>query len=200
MLAGFQDAFVALAADGRLRRAFAEDPAAALASFERDARARGGCVLGDRERAALLALPAAELERYARSLVEKRWGELAKVVPLTLRVAPSLAGAYRAWAVDHPARIEESVLPPGIAEALRALPALRAHLAGEGEAAYAADLCSFEALRAASRVDGGERSLRARHAIHVVAADVTRGLLPVDPPHSPTEVRWAHGRAEWRPL
>ena len=115
MLVGFQDAFVALAADLALRRRFAADPDGALAGHDLDAR----------ERAALRAIPREALERFARALVAKRWHELARVVPLTLRVAPALAAHHRAWALVNPARAGEAILPPGVAEALRAEAARR---------------------------------------------------------------------------
>jgi hypothetical protein len=181
VLVGFQDAFVALAADARLRR----DREAALA----------GSALDDRERAALRAVPDDQLERYAQSLVAKRWGELARVLPLTLRVAPGLAERYRAWALEHPATAHDTVLAPGVAEALRA-PLSR--LLDERDPPYAPDLATFEALRAASRGDGEARSLRSRFAIHAIAEDIARGLLPIDPDPEPTELRFERDRVRWR--
>jgi len=173
-----QDAFVALATDAKLRRLFGQDRDAALAGFD----------LGVNERAALRALPFEPLDRYARSLVEKRWGELVRVVPLTARVAPSLDAKYRAWALEHPAHVRDGVLPPGIAEAQRALIAMRTALSDEAEAIYAADLYSFETLGAASRSDGIERTLRSAFAIQDIAAEIARGLVPIDPDRAPTQI------------
>ncbi len=182
MIAGFQDAFVALCTDVRLRR----DREAALARFQLD----------DRERAALRAIPADALDRYARSLVAKRWGELARVLPLTLRVAPRLRERYTRWALGHPAAALDTVLAPGVVEALRApLPAL---LCDEAEPPYVAELAQFEALRAASRADGHVRAQKAQFAIHAIADDVARGLLPIDPGRSPTELRFERDRVRWR--
>jgi hypothetical protein len=189
MLAGFQDAFVALAADARLRRRFAAAPEAVLGEFELDAA----------ERAALGAIPPSHLERFARSLVAKRWGELARVVRLTLRVAPSVGRRYHAWALEHPAPVVDQVLAPGVAEALRALPSLHQALArDEGEAAYAADLLGFEVRRAASRGDGAAREMTSHFPIHQIAADVARGLLPTDPRPAPTALRFEAARVRWR--
>jgi hypothetical protein len=151
VLSAFEDAFVQLAADARLRRELARDPDGALAAFALDAR----------ERAVLRAIPHAELERFARTLVAKRWGDVARVVPLTLRIAPDLGARYRAWALEHPARASDGVLAPGVAEALRALGPLCEQLP-----AVAADLLAFEVLRAASRGDGEPRRLRSRFAVH----------------------------------
>ena len=173
-----QNAFVALATDASLRRAFAQDRDAALAKFAIDAT----------ERAALRALPIEALERYARSLVEKRWGELARVVPLTAKVAPSLRDKYRAWALEHPAVVRDSVLSPGAIEAQRALIAMRSALSDEAEAVYAADLYAFETLGAASRCDGMTRGMHSEFAIQDIAAEVARGLVPIDPDRCPTEL------------
>lgn len=190
MLAAFQEAFVALAADAAARRSFARDAAAYLAGFELD----------QAERAALCAIPREQLESYARSLVAKRWSELARVVPLSLRVAPSLRERHRAWALEHPARVRDGVLSPGAAEGLRALAPLSARLAAqEGEAAYAADLLAFEVLRAASGEDGVPRSLLSRFALSEIAEQVARGLLPIDPELAPTELRFERERVSWRP-
>ena len=188
MLVGFQDAFVALAADAALRRRLRTDPDSALAGFELDSR----------ERAALTAIPIDALDRYGRSLIAKRWGEVARVVPLVQRVAPNLGDHYRAWACVTPARVTAMTLSPGVGEALRALGAVRAALGHPAEASYAADLWSFEVLRAASRGDGEPRTLSSRFAIHEVAAEVERGLLPIDPAPTPTEVRCERDRIHWR--
>jgi hypothetical protein len=178
VLAAFQDAFVALVTE----------PRCDLGRFE----------LEPHELAALRAIPAAELARYARSLIEKRWGELQRVVALTARVAPSLGDRYRRWAHENPARVREDVLSPGAAEALRALPSLRAALADEAEAAYASELYEFETLRAASRCDGVPRRLRAAHAIHAIADDIARGLVPIDPDRAAHEYVFGRDRVHWR--
>jgi hypothetical protein len=183
VIAGFQDAFVALCTDVRLRR----DREATLARFRLD----------DRERAALRAIPADALDRYARSLIAKRWGELARVLPLTLRVAPRLHERYTRWALAHPATALDTVLAPGVVEALRA--PLAALLCDEAEPPYAAELAQFEALRAASRADGHVRAQKARFAIHAIADDIARGLLPIDPDFAPTELRFERDRVRWRP-
>jgi hypothetical protein len=189
MLAAFQEAFVSLAADACLRRRFAAEPEAALQAFE----------LAEPERAALRAIGLERLERFARALVSKRWGELARIVPLTLRVSPSLPRRYRAWALEQPALAVDGVLSPGVAEGLRALPALHASLVSdEREASYAADLLAFELLAAASRGDAEPRGLNSRFALAAIAADVRRGLLPVDPEPRATELRFERERVHWR--
>jgi hypothetical protein len=191
MLAAFQQAFVALCADARLRQAFARDAGAVLAAYD----------LSPPEHAALAALSPAELERFARSLVAKRWAELARVVPLTLRVSPQLPQRHRAWALEHPARPLDHVLSPGVAEGLRALAPLAACLAADQrEARYASELLAFEVLRAAAHADGLARELSCSFAILEIAAEVKRGLLPVDPDPRPTRLRFERERIRWQAL
>ncbi|MCE9578789.1 MAG: hypothetical protein K8W52_37035 [Deltaproteobacteria bacterium] len=171
----FQDAFVAIVADAALRRRFRVEPDAVLDGFALDADAR----------AALRGIPLDELERFARSLVAKRWHEVARIVPLTARVAPSLGERYRAWVAEHPAPVSLALLSPGAAEARRALPALHAALAADdAEARYAADLLAYEVIRAT----GGE--LRARYDLDAIAHEVARGLLSVDPEPAPRVYRF----------
>jgi hypothetical protein len=191
VVAAFQDAFVALAADVQLRRAFARDPDAALRALD--------VQLDPRARAALAAIDPAALDRYARSLLAKRWSDVARVVPLAERVVPQLGARYRGWLAEHPAPAHDTVLGPGVAEALRALPALRAQLSGDGDTPYAADLYAFEVLRAASCGDGERRALRSRFAIHAIVEDVARKLLPTDPPLAPHDYAFERTRVSWRP-
>lgn len=189
MLAGFQEAFVSLVADARLRRHFAADPEATLLPF----------ALAAAEQAALRAIPFERLERFARGLVSKRWGELARLVPLTLKVSPSLPRRHRAWALEQPALARDTVLSPGAAEGLRALSALHAGLVSDArEACYAADLFAFEVLGAASREDGELRGLKSRFTLVAIAEDVWRGLLPVDPEPAATELCFERAQVRWR--
>lgn len=179
-----------LAADAALRARFARDPERALAPFELTAR----------ERAALCSIELADLERYAQSLIAKRWDEVARIVPLAIRVVPSLGALYRTWAASHPARGEPASPSPGIAEALRAERALAAMLADEAHAPYAADLWRFEVARAAARRDGVVRMLSTRFAVHALGDDIARGLLPFDPPVRATEYRCERERVLSRDL
>lgn len=182
MLARFQDLFVRLCADAALRARFRADPAAVLDEAD----------LGERERRALLGIPGDALERYARSLVEKRAREVAKVLPLTRRVAPSVLARYRAFLEQSPAEVADPALDPGAAEALRALSHLcRALRDDEGEAPYAPALLAFEVLRAASRADGQVRTLRCRYRADLLARDVEEGQLPVDPEPAPCLFRFS---------
>jgi hypothetical protein len=184
VIARFQEALVALATDRALRRRFAREPDAALASFALDPRAR----------AALLAIPFDALERYASSLENKRWGEVARVVPRTLKIAPSLRRSYCTWLGGHPAPAEDHVQSPGVSEALRALPALRAALSNDGEAVYAAGLYEYEALAAASRTDGAPRTLASRFALHDIARALDGGTIPIDPDLAPHAYRFERAR------
>src|SRR5262245_54086412 len=181
MLADFEDAVVALATDASLRRRFASDRAGALEGFALDAR----------EREALASLSLDGLERYARSLVSKRWGEVAKVISLTLRIAPSVERRYRAWLAESPAPAADSVLGPGQAEALRALSTLHAELSEDpGEAPYAADLLAYEVLAACARADGVSRGLVTRHPLPEIVVELERGVVPLDPEPGHFELRF----------
>jgi len=188
VLAALQDVLVAVATDRAARRRFARDREAVLAGYE----------LGERELAALRALPLAAIERYAASLELKRWGELARVVPRTLRIAPSLPAIYRRWLGEHPAPAEDGVLSPGAREGLRALGELRAALADDRHADYAADLVTYEVLGAATREDGVARGFTARFAVHDLARSIDRGLVPIDPEPAPHDYRFARARVAWR--
>ncbi|NVB81217.1 MAG: hypothetical protein HOV81_22670 [Kofleriaceae bacterium] len=188
MLVDFQNAFVRIVTDARSRQRFFRDPDELLADFS----------LGEQERAALRALPRDAIERYAHSLVAKRWDQVQRIVPLTLRVCPHLGVEYRAWALEHPARVSEMRLSPGAAEALRAHDALRSVLDDESQASYAADLWSFEVLRAAARGDGQARTLASRFPIVEIAREIESGLLPIDPAPDATEVVFDGPRVRWR--
>jgi hypothetical protein len=187
VLASFQDAIVRLVTDERLRTRWTEDPAGVMALFR----------LTVREETALRSIPRASLSRYASSLVAKRAHELIKAAPLTRRVCPSIEQRYARWLVRHPAPAAFTVLPPGVAEAMRALAALVPMLAADdGEACYAADLFTWETLSAASRLDGQDRLHHSIYAVHELIPDLHRGLLPIDP--YPTRITYrfgAHGVA-----
>jgi hypothetical protein len=131
----------------------------------------------------LAGLSETDLRRYARGLRQKHWAEVAATVPLSTRVIPQLKARYEAWLRAHPPQTRDTVLSPGAAEALRALPVLADGLAGDPEQApYAAELLAFEVLAACSRADGTPRTLRARYAIHAIVTELGAGLIPVDPP------------------
>jgi hypothetical protein len=190
MLADFQNAYVRLCADRRFRERAREAPAEALAGYE----------LSARERRALLGIDAAQLDRYADSLLAKRCRELAKALPLTRRACPSIVERYRTFLRDHPAPRGDSPLDPGTAEGLRAIDNLRARLfADDGEAPWAADLLAFELCASASKSDGRVRTFASRWRIHEVAAEVKQGLLPLDVPEEPTELRFDGAGIRHRP-
>jgi len=135
---------------------------------------------------ALGALDAAAVLRYARGLRHKRWDDVRATVPLSTRISPTLGARYQAWLAAHPPAAQDTVLPPGAAEALRALPALTHDLADDpGEASWAADLLAFETLRACARADGQPRTLHTQVAVHQLVDELHAGLLPVDPPRDP---------------
>jgi hypothetical protein len=75
---------------------------------------------------------------------------------------------------------------------------MHAALAHAREAPYAADLWTFEVLRAAARGDGAARVMTSRFAIDAIAAEIHRGLLPIDPDPAPTEIRFTRDRVMWR--
>jgi hypothetical protein len=188
MLADFQEALVALATDRGLRERYRE----------RGQEAFDGLSLDAAELRALHAIPVHALERYARSLVAKRWDEVARTVPLTRRLVPELGDRYRAWAASHPMTAADGVLTPGAAEALRALDAMRDALSSPRHAVYAADLYAFEVLGACSRADGRARTMSSRWHMGEIAAELRRGLLPIDPSERATELRFEGSGVRWR--
>ena len=190
MLADFLNALTHVIARASVRRRFFEDPASVLAAF----------ALSAEERRALVAIDRAALDRYATSLVEKRWHELARSVPLSLRVSErALRHAYVAWLAEHPSPPADTALDPGVFEGLRALAALRASLETKTHlCAFAGDLLAYELSRAASKQDGQERSLNASFAVHSIVADLERGVIPIDPAPQSTRYRFTEAGVQWR--
>jgi hypothetical protein len=188
VIAGFQDALVALATDRALRRRFAMDGEAALAAFALEPRAK----------AALLAIPFEALDRYASSLEVKRWDEVARVVRHTLKIVPGLPQLYRAWLGAHPAPAVDGVQPPGVAEALRAMPAMRAALATDEHAVYVADLYTYETF-ASARLADVPRGFASRFALHAIVRELDAGVIPIDPDPAPYVYRFEPDRIRWRP-
>jgi hypothetical protein len=188
MLAHFQEALVALATDPTRRERFHARGGGAFEDLSLDAA----------ELRALASIPPPAWDRYARSLVAKRWEEVAGTVVLTRRIVPDLAGIYRAWAVAHPMTAADGVLTPGAAEARRALHALREALSSPRYAEYAKDLLAFEVLAACSREDGARRTLSSRWHVGEIAADLEMGLMPIDPVERTTVFRFEGASVRWR--
>jgi len=186
MPAELQRALVRLCLDARARARF-------LATGEIE-----GIELAAAKRAELATIPPAALERFAESLVAKRWREVSQVVPLTLRISPRLGQRYRQWLATSPSAAHDSVLDPGCTEALQALPHLRDALAVDpGEAVYAPDLLEFEVLARCSRCDRQPRVARARFAVHEIVASLTSGVVPMDPVPTRTRFRFEAGGVRW---
>jgi hypothetical protein len=186
----FQNVYIRLCADANLRAAWRADPAGALAPWGLTAR----------EQAALEALDAEALERFAGSLLSKREDELRPHVRLTASVCPDITARYRRWLSDHPSPIHDGLHPPGLAEALRALAPLRASLRTDPSLApYAADVFAFEVQAAASRLDQQPRSMRAPYHLPEVMADLRQGVLPIDPPDGRVEIQFLSSGPRWRP-
>lgn len=191
MLGQFQNAFVRIAADARFRERFLDDPERALAGFE----------LSARERRALCGVSGSALSRFAESLLTKRVRQLATAVPLTLRVCPSLPQRYRRWLAVNPAPRGLTVLPPGLAEALRAVAALRKEIDDDAaEAGYAGDLLTFEVCGSSSRLDACERDMHSRYRIDVMVDPLRKGLLPMDPDVAPTRYVFRRDGVAWHSL
>ncbi|HEX9295548.1 MAG TPA: hypothetical protein VF881_06925 [Polyangiaceae bacterium] len=180
MLTTFQEALIALATDPGWRARFRAEREAFLEVLPLDAT----------ERRALADIPTEAMNRFARSLVAKKWQEVARTTPLTLRLVPQLALMYRTWAESHRALATYGSLSPGAAEALRALPALRHQLSAPRYPEYAADLLAYEVLAACSRLDRVERLLASRWNLAEIAADICKGLLPIDPTDGATLFRF----------
>lgn len=172
VLAQLQDALATIVTDGEVGEMYRRSPDEAIG-----ARAIHGA------RDTLGRLGPGEVLRYARGLRRKRWDDVAATVPLSARVIGGLEGRYDAWLQDHPPEARDTVMPPGAAEALRALSDLADDVRQDpGEAPWAAELLVFEVLGACSRADGISRGLQARYAIHQIAEELRSGLVPIDPP------------------
>lgn len=185
----FQDLVMSAAVDQRLRSQLRADP-------ERTAQAQG---LDPQEVALLRALPWAALERYARALMRKRWREVHRAIPLSLRVCPVLEALYLEFLGAHPSPPNHGPLPPGLHEALRALEPLAAAVKSDpAQCEYAPDLLRFEVYCRCSARDAKPRQLRSRYALHHLTRDLQRGFVPMDPPKAPTRY-WIGRDLRWGP-
>lgn len=199
-LIGLQNAWARLATDAGLRARFAADPVGTLC-----APPLSELSLDFKAQSALKTLPMAHLERFAQGLLSKRAGEFRKAVPSTRQVAPEIAHWYRDWLAHHPAPAEaDQRLDPGVAEGLRAMPALlerlnRAISLDEGVAAYAPCLLRFELNTTASAQDGAERIFATHHRADVLMADLRAGLASMDPDPQPGVFRCQGRKVQWRP-
>jgi hypothetical protein len=191
VIGDFQEALVALALDAGTRERFLRGAPGALAPFRLD----------DRELSMLRAIEPVALERCARGLLDKRWEELRRIVPLSARATPALARLYRGFLARHPAPVRDGVLSPGHAEALRALDALeRALRADPGAAPWAPDLLGFEVFAACSRADGLVRGGRGAYALHEIAAEIRDGRVPFDADPAPHAYRFDRAGVRHRRL
>ncbi|MGE3541717.1 MAG: hypothetical protein AB7N91_30370 [Candidatus Tectimicrobiota bacterium] len=189
MLHVLQNVMLRLVLDSTFRQQFLSAPAQTLAPL----------ALTAEEHQALQAIAPRDLERCARSLLHKRWEQVRQVLPLSRRVCPSLQQRYRCWLARHPAPVQCTVLTPGTAEAWRALPHLYAVLrADAAEAPYSADLLAFEVLYSCARQDGQARQLRSPFALHLLAQDIRRGLLPTEPEPCPSVYRFDQKGVQWQ--
>jgi hypothetical protein len=164
-LAQFQRAYVRLCADASARARWAQDP---------DGFAAGYPALDERGRAALEGLDPVAVERYAQGLLSKRAEEFGAHVWRSERAGVGLVGRYRRWLATNPAPPSGPWLPPGLQEALRCLPWVRAELVQE-DRADVAELVAFEVWEAASRLDGQVRELEAGGRVDLRLMALGRG-------------------------
>jgi hypothetical protein len=190
VLAKLQDALAAIVTDGEVEEVYRRSPGEAIVAVaELDARDT------------LARLETDEVLRYARGLRRKRWDDVAAVVPLSVRVIGGLEGRYRTWLQAHPPEAHDTVVPPGAAEALRALVDLAEALHKDpGEAPWAAELLVFEVMSACSRADGVSRGLQAQYAIHRIVEEMRGGLVPIDPPLAPHAYAFGTGGVRMKRL
>jgi len=189
MIEDFQNAFVRILADSAFRTAFFANPDEVLQGF----------ALTGKECKALLGIPAVSLERYAASLLVKRAEEFSRAVPLTIRISPGLATRYKHWLKDHPSPRNNSVLAPGLSEALRVLPFLAAELARDpSEAPYSADLYMFEVMRRSSFQDCQVRHMKSRYRTDLLVREIRKGWIPMDPDEFPVLFRFDESGAKWK--
>ncbi len=189
MIEDFQNAFVRMIVDSAFRTAFFANPDEVLQ----------GLALTAKERKALLGIPAVSLERYAISLLLKRAEEFSRAVPLTIRISCGLAKRYKRWLNDHPSPRNNSVLTPGLSEALRALPFLAGELARDpSEAPYSADLYVFEVMRRSSFEDRQVRHMKSRYRTDLLVREIRKGWIPMDPDEFPVLFRFDESGAKWK--
>jgi hypothetical protein len=190
VLAKLQDALSTILTDGEVEEVYRRSPGEAIVAVaERDARDT------------LAGLETQEVLRYARGLRRKRWDDVAATVPLSVRVIGGLEGRYRTWLQAHPPEAQDTVVPVGAAEALRALVDLADNLHHDpGEAPWAAELLVFEVLSTCSRADGVSRGLQAQYAIHRIAEELRKGLVPIDPPIEPHAYAFGAGGVRMKRL
>jgi len=175
VLAQLQDALATIVTDGEVEDVYRITPGEAIVAVaELDARDT------------VAHLEPAEVLRYARVLRRKRWDDLAATVPLSVQVIGDLEGRYYTWLRAHPPEAQDTVVPPGATEGLRALMDLVEDIGHDpGEAPWAAELLVFEVLGACSRADDVSRGLQAQYPIHRLAEQIRAGLVPIDPPIEP---------------
>jgi hypothetical protein len=168
LLAQLQDALATIVADGEVERVYRNAPGEAIAA-----------VADQETRQTLGGLERADIVRYARGLRHKRWLEVSATVPLSVRVIAGLEARYDAWLSAHPPTARDTLVPPGAAEALRALTDLTHDLFNDkGEAPWAAELLVYEVLSACSHADGVARGLQAQYPVHAIAEEVHAGQVP----------------------
>lgn len=137
--------------------------------------------------------------RYAAALLHKRWDEMAGLVPLTRAVDGRIGARFQSWLRTHPTPACDTILDPGLAEALRALGPLRTAVAADHSLpAWTADLLGFEIMSAAARADGRPRHGRSAYAIHRIADDVRAGLPPVSVDPAAHEYRFTRTGVTFR--
>jgi hypothetical protein len=174
-LAQLQDALAAIVTDGEVERVYQRTPGEAIVAVA-DAAARES----------LAALEVGDVIRYARNLRRKRWDDVAATVPLSVKTIAGLHACYDVWLSAHPAQAHDTLLPPGAAEALRALVDLVDQLRDDpGEAPWAAELLVYETLAACSRADGVPRGLQSQYPIHTIVEELRAGFVPIDPALEP---------------
>ena len=184
----FQSAFAAIVCDRDTRRLFHHAPSEALAAF----------ALSAKEKRVLCTIPKVQWDRYANSLVQEKWRELATIVPCSHRLSPGLAQIYKRWIERSPSGNKDSILAPGQRQALRALPHMHAALSRQCESQYAPDLFAFEVLSSCSKADNIPRFLRTRCEIHTIALQIQDNELSVEAPSTPTQYRFCAKGFQWK--
>lgn len=189
-LAELQNALATIVTDGEVEEVYRRTP--------------GEAIVGAVEPAArdtIAHLEPAEVLRYARGLRRKRWDDVAATVPLSAQVIGGLGERYQSWLRAHPAPAQDTLVPPGAAEALRALMDLVREIGRDsGEAPWAAELLVFEVLGACSRADDVSRGLQAQYPIHRIAEELREGIIPIDPPVEPHAYAFGNGGVRMRKL
>lgn len=139
----------------------------------------GDLALDERTVAVLLGIDAAALERFAGSLLERRWQNVSRTVPATAAVWPELRDRCRlvSTAAEDDAS-GQGRRSPGLRALLQIRAPIEAELRrNEVTPPWLRDLFAFEIEHALAREEGLARELECDWPAHQIAERCVRGEL-----------------------